>query len=103
MKIVGVFYRAFQYAKDPKFLGCAENALGLREFLESKGHTYIVTDDKDGDNCGELKDLLILTEVLKHFRFLDGFCQRSHVYCYRSMTDGDNCREGEVLRTLSEF
>lgn len=52
MKIVGVFYKAHEYAKDPKFLGCAENALGLREFLESKGHTYIVTDDKEGDDCG---------------------------------------------------
>ena len=52
MKIVGVFYKAHEYAKDPKFLGCAENALGLREFLESKGHAYIVTDDKEGDHCG---------------------------------------------------
>ncbi|KAG0623870.1 hypothetical protein M758_3G207700 [Ceratodon purpureus] len=66
MKVVGVFYKAHEYAKDPKFLGCAENALGLREFLESKGHTYIVTDDKEGDNCELEKhipdmDILITT------------------------------------------
>ena len=28
-----------------------ENELGLREFLESRGHTYVVTDDKEGPDC----------------------------------------------------
>jgi formate dehydrogenase len=51
MKVVGVF------AKDSKFLGCAENALGLREYLESNGHTYIVTDDKEGEDSGAFSDL----------------------------------------------
>eukprot|EP00252_Welwitschia_mirabilis_P022672 TRINITY_DN6202_c0_g1_i1.p1 TRINITY_DN6202_c0_g1~~TRINITY_DN6202_c0_g1_i1.p1 ORF type:complete len:386 (+),score=65.60 TRINITY_DN6202_c0_g1_i1:60-1217(+) len=51
-KIVGVFYKANEYASlNPNFLGCAENALGIREWLESKGHQYIVTDDKEGPNC----------------------------------------------------
>ncbi|XP_019185615.1 PREDICTED: formate dehydrogenase, mitochondrial-like [Ipomoea nil] len=51
-KIVGVFYKANEYASlNPKFLGCAENALGIREWLESKGHQYIVTPDKDGPDC----------------------------------------------------
>lgn len=54
LKIVGVFYKAHEYAKDPKFLGCVENGLGLKEFLKSKGHTYILTDDKEGDNCGTI-------------------------------------------------
>jgi hypothetical protein len=53
MKVVGVFYKAHEYAKDPKFLGCMENALGLREWLVSKGHTFIATDDKEGENCGK--------------------------------------------------
>jgi formate dehydrogenase len=33
--------------------------LGLRKFLESRGHKFVVTTDKDGDNCElerELKD-----------------------------------------------
>ncbi|CAA0828508.1 Formate dehydrogenase- mitochondrial [Striga hermonthica] len=48
-KIVGVFYKANEYASmNPNFLGCAENALGIREWLESQGHKYIVTPDKDG-------------------------------------------------------
>ncbi|XP_024005963.1 formate dehydrogenase, chloroplastic/mitochondrial isoform X2 [Eutrema salsugineum] len=51
-KIVGVFYKANKYAsKNPNFLGCVENALGIRDWLESQGHQYIVTDDKEGPNC----------------------------------------------------
>jgi hypothetical protein len=53
MKVVGVFYKAHEFAKDPKFLGCMENALGLREWLVSKGHTFIATDDKEGESCGK--------------------------------------------------
>ncbi len=42
-----VLYKAGDAAKNPDFLGCAENALGLREMLEKDGHTVVVTDDKD--------------------------------------------------------
>ena len=28
--------------------GCVENELGLRKFLEERGHEYIVTDSKEG-------------------------------------------------------
>lgn len=52
-KIVGVFYKANEYAElNPNFLGCEERALGIRDWLESQGHKYIVTDDKEGPNCG---------------------------------------------------
>ncbi|XP_059640223.1 formate dehydrogenase, mitochondrial [Cornus florida] len=51
-KIVGVFYKANEYASmNPNFLGCVENALGIQDWLESKGHQYIVTDDKEGPDC----------------------------------------------------
>jgi hypothetical protein len=56
-KILGVFFAAHEYAKNPEFLGCAENALGIREWLESKGHKYVVTSDKDGPNSGTLRIL----------------------------------------------
>uniref|UniRef100_A0A1D1XKX2 Formate dehydrogenase, mitochondrial n=1 Tax=Anthurium amnicola TaxID=1678845 RepID=A0A1D1XKX2_9ARAE len=50
-KIVGVFYKANEYASmNPNFLGCAEGSLGIRPWLESQGHQYIVTDDKEGPN-----------------------------------------------------
>ncbi|XP_074305455.1 formate dehydrogenase, mitochondrial [Silene latifolia] len=48
-KIVGIFYKANEYASmNPNFVGCVEGSLGIRDWLESKGHQYIVTDDKDG-------------------------------------------------------
>ncbi|OEL13830.1 Formate dehydrogenase 2, mitochondrial [Dichanthelium oligosanthes] len=51
-KIVGVFYKGGDYAdRNPNFVGCAEHALGIRGWLESQGHQYVVTDDKDGPNC----------------------------------------------------
>ncbi|XP_015573713.1 formate dehydrogenase, mitochondrial [Ricinus communis] len=51
-KIVGVFYKANEYASmNPNFSGCAEGALGIRDWLESQGHQYIVTDDKEGPHC----------------------------------------------------
>jgi formate dehydrogenase len=33
-----------------ELLGCVSGALGLRKFLESRGHTLAVTSDKDGPN-----------------------------------------------------
>ncbi|KAG6394217.1 hypothetical protein SASPL_144798 [Salvia splendens] len=69
-KIVGVFYKANEYASlNPNFLGCAENALGIREWLESQGHQYIVTPDKDGPNCEldkHIPDLHVLISTPFH-------------------------------------
>ena len=33
-----------------ELLGCVSGELGLRKFLEKRGHTFIVTSDKDGPN-----------------------------------------------------
>ncbi|XP_077244071.1 formate dehydrogenase, mitochondrial-like [Tasmannia lanceolata] len=63
-KIVGVFYKANEFASmNPNFVGCAEAGLGIREWLESQGHQYIVTDDKDGSDC-ELEKHIPDTHVL---------------------------------------
>ena len=34
-----------------QLLGCVSGELGLRKFLESNGHEYVVTNSKDGDGC----------------------------------------------------
>ena len=34
-----------------QLLGCVSGELGLRKFLESGGHEFIVTNSKDGDGC----------------------------------------------------
>ncbi|KAG7559363.1 D-isomer specific 2-hydroxyacid dehydrogenase NAD-binding domain [Arabidopsis thaliana x Arabidopsis arenosa] len=69
-KIVGVFYKANEYAyENPNFLGCVENALGIRDWLESQGHQYVVTDDKEGPCCElekHIPDLHVLISTPFH-------------------------------------
>ena len=36
--------------KPGQLLGCVSGELGLRKFLESRGHKFVVTSDKDGAN-----------------------------------------------------
>ncbi|CDO75341.1 hypothetical protein BN946_scf184966.g9 [Trametes cinnabarina] len=51
MKILAVLYKGGEAAKqEPRLLGTVENQLGIRPWLESRGHEYIVTDDKEGPN-----------------------------------------------------
>jgi formate dehydrogenase len=39
-------------------LGCVSGELGLRKFLEDRGHTLVVTSDKDGENSEADKELV---------------------------------------------
>ena len=43
--------------KPGQLLGCVSGELGLRQFLEGRGHTLIVTSDKDGSNSRFEKEL----------------------------------------------
>ena len=40
-----------------ELLGCVSGELGLRKFLESNGHTLVVTSDKDSKGCKADKEL----------------------------------------------
>jgi formate dehydrogenase len=61
MKIVAVLYPGGEIArKTPELLGCAENALGLTDFLKSKGHEFVVLTDKEA----ELDEQLPTTNIL---------------------------------------
>lgn len=61
MKIVAVLYPGGEIArKTPELLGCAENALGLTDFLKSKGHEFVVLTDKEA----ELDEQLPTTDIL---------------------------------------
>ena len=44
--------------KPGQLLGSVSGELGLRKFLESLGHTFTVTSDKDGPNSAFEKDLI---------------------------------------------
>tara|TARA_X000000368_G_scaffold264809_1_gene209690 strand:- start:691 stop:1890 length:1200 start_codon:yes stop_codon:yes gene_type:complete len=41
-----------------ELLGCVSGELGLRKFLESNGHTLVVTSDKDAEGCKADKELI---------------------------------------------
>ena len=44
--------------KPGELLGCVSGELGLRKFLESNGHTLVVTSDKDAKECKADKELI---------------------------------------------
>ena len=44
--------------KPGQLLGCVSGELGLRKFLESKGHKLVVTSDKDAKGCKADKELV---------------------------------------------
>lgn len=64
MKVVAVLYQGGEIAKsNPELLGSAENALGLKDFLKSQGHEFVVLTDKEKqfDEHLPTTDILITT------------------------------------------
>ncbi|KAL4248178.1 Formate dehydrogenase [Abortiporus biennis] len=58
LKVLAVLYKGGEAAKqEPRLLGTVENELGLRSWLESQGHEYLVTDDKEGPSSVFQKNL----------------------------------------------
>jgi formate dehydrogenase len=61
MKVVAVLYPGGFAADNPEVLGCAENALGLRESLEEEGHELVSTTEREGEALLEhLRDTDVL-------------------------------------------
>lgn len=61
MKILAILYPGGEIAKNnPGLLGCAEKALGLRDFLKKQGHEFVVLTDKEHT----LDEHLSTTEIL---------------------------------------
>jgi formate dehydrogenase len=61
MKVLAVLYPGGSAAENPEVLGCAENALGLREALEADGHELVSTIEREGDELlGHLRDADVL-------------------------------------------
>ena len=61
MKIVAVLYPGVSAAGEtPELLGCAENALGLREMVESRGHELVALTDPETELEKHLPDVNVL-------------------------------------------
>jgi formate dehydrogenase len=56
MKVLAILYPGESQKNNPQLLGCAEQALGLRYWLESNGHHLVVTSDLSDNINNELKD-----------------------------------------------
>ena len=64
MKIVAVLYPGGPAAAEtPELLGCVENALGLRHWVESQGHELVAISDTEAGLEAHLPttDILIAT------------------------------------------
>lgn len=59
-------------------LGTVENQLGIREWLESQGHTYVVTDDKEGENSTLDKEI-VDAEIVITTPFHPGYINRERI------------------------
>ncbi|KAI0745807.1 NAD-dependent formate dehydrogenase [Earliella scabrosa] len=76
MKILAVLYKGGDAAtQEPRLLGTIENQLGIRPWLESLGHEYIVTDDKEGPDSVFQKNI-VDAEVLITTPFHPGYLTR---------------------------
>jgi formate dehydrogenase len=76
MKIVAVLYPGGSAAKEiPELLGCAENALGLREMVEARGHELIAFTDTGR----ELDRHLPTTDVLIATPFWPAYISRERI------------------------
>ena len=52
MKVVAVFPKGGEAAKNEKYVNCEENALGLRDWAKENKAELVVTSSKDGDDSG---------------------------------------------------
>ena len=76
MKIVAVLYPGGPMAKDnPDLLGCAENALGLREMVEVQGHELVSIADAGS----ELESHLSTVDVLIATPFWPAYMTRERI------------------------
>ncbi|KAH9833044.1 NAD-dependent formate dehydrogenase [Rhodofomes roseus] len=76
MKILAIFYSGGEAAKqEPRLLGTTENQLGIRDWLESQGHEYIVSESKEGPNS-DLAKHIVDAEVVITTPFHPGYLTR---------------------------
>ncbi|KAA8915885.1 hypothetical protein TRICI_001978 [Trichomonascus ciferrii] len=79
MKVLLVLYDAGSHAKDePRLLGCTENELGIRKWLEDQGHELVTTSSKDGADS-ELDKHIVDAEIVITTPFHPGYISRERI------------------------
>ncbi|MGC2289584.1 MAG: NAD-dependent formate dehydrogenase [Thermoplasmata archaeon] len=75
MKIVAVLYPGGPSASNSELLGCAENVLGLRPLVESKGHELVALTNKEEQLDAQLPS----TEILITTPFWPAYVTKSRI------------------------
>ncbi|EIM81236.1 NAD-dependent formate dehydrogenase [Stereum hirsutum FP-91666 SS1] len=76
MKVLAILYSGGKHAEEEsRLLGTTENQLGIRDYLQSQGHEYIVSDDKEGPDSVFQKHI-VDAEVLITTPFHPGYLTR---------------------------
>lgn len=79
-KVLLVLYKGGEHAKqEPKLLGCLENELGIREFVESNGYELISTDDKDPEPSSGVDKELQDAEIVITTPFFPAYITRERI------------------------
>lgn len=79
-KVLLVLYEGKQHALDvPALLGCLENELGIRDFVESYGYELVATADKDPIGKSEVDRTLADTEVIITTPFFPAYITRERI------------------------
>ncbi|OSX67909.1 hypothetical protein POSPLADRAFT_1043087 [Postia placenta MAD-698-R-SB12] len=71
-----ILYRGHEAAQqEPRLLGTVENELGLRPWLESQGHEFIVSDSKEGPDS-DLQKHIVDADIVITTPFHPGYITR---------------------------
>lgn len=79
-KVLLVLYAGKEHALDePRMLGCIENELGLRLFIESHGYDLVTTVDKDPVGSSEVDKHLPETEIIISTPFFPAYITKERI------------------------
>lgn len=79
-KVLLVLYKGGEHAKEQeKLLGCLENELGIRKFIESHGYELVSTDDKDPEPNSKVDKELEDAEIVITTPFFPAYITRERI------------------------
>mmetsp|Transcript_159 Transcript_159/g.124 ORF Transcript_159/g.124 Transcript_159/m.124 type:complete len:377 (-) Transcript_159:30-1160(-) len=79
-KVLLVLYKGNEHAQqEKKLLGCLENELGIREFIESQGYELVCTDDKDPEPSSTVDKELQDAEIVITTPFFPAYITRERI------------------------
>lgn len=79
-KVLLVLYEGKEHANDePNLLGCLENELGIRKFVESYGYELVSTSNKDPVGLSHVDTHLVDAEVMITTPFFPAYITRERI------------------------